>query len=242
MPRDYPDWGVTPGAVAVYSLQDMAELAARLGSIDTFDRRGDVIFADGFENGLAQWYTSVIGTSGAVSASALRARSGGFSAKLITGTEVYGLAEIDRYFPYPALSRMGNEISFVVAGSVEQYEFGLAVNDGTHQLLALIRYDSQNKTLEYYGSDEAYHVFASDVNLFAYSYLFHTCKVVGDFANSKYVRLILDSTEYDLSAYALCSRADTTDPMASVYYIIYNKTAGSKTSYADDAIVTQNEP
>jgi len=50
-----PDWGVTAGARTVYQMTDLGELAVRLGSIVTHDRRGDVIFLEDFEEGMGRW-------------------------------------------------------------------------------------------------------------------------------------------------------------------------------------------
>jgi len=61
MAHGTPDWGVTASKKTIYSLHDMGELAVRLGSIVSFDRRGDVIFSDSFQNGLGKVYASGVG-------------------------------------------------------------------------------------------------------------------------------------------------------------------------------------
>ena len=62
MARSGPDWGLRGGKATVFPLTDMAELAARLRSIDVYDRAGDVIALDDFQSGIDQWEHSGSGS------------------------------------------------------------------------------------------------------------------------------------------------------------------------------------
>ena len=64
MAHGAPDWfGTTPQGM-VHRVADLAELAARLGSPDVFDRRGNVLFMDSFENGQNNWsHGALVGVS-----------------------------------------------------------------------------------------------------------------------------------------------------------------------------------
>jgi len=54
---DAPDWyKYLPGSDR-YILEDMGELAARLRSPITYDRRGEVLYFDMMEHGLAPYFT-----------------------------------------------------------------------------------------------------------------------------------------------------------------------------------------
>ena len=75
-----------------------------------------------------------------------------------------------------------------------------------------------------------------------YLNVFHTLKVVGDFVNNKYVRLLFDSTTYDVSAYDLSESANSTAANLDVIIKNTNATDFSQTNYIDNVIVTQNEP
>ncbi|GAI56753.1 unnamed protein product, partial [marine sediment metagenome] len=80
MAHGQPDFGMYQIAKTIYRLADMGELAVRLGSIVTHDRRGDVIWMDNFDSGIAKWYQFASDDDGLVEWSAERSRSGGFSA------------------------------------------------------------------------------------------------------------------------------------------------------------------
>ena len=74
-----------------------AELAARLGSPDTFDRRGDVLWMDDFESGL-KWRTSLLGTGSLIDLTATMAASGGKCCRLVTGSANNDYAYLLRHF------------------------------------------------------------------------------------------------------------------------------------------------
>ncbi|GAI63754.1 unnamed protein product [marine sediment metagenome] len=59
MPRGYPDYGVDEELGKVLMPTDIAETAARLGSINTYDRRGSVLFQDDFEAPVLKWIPNV---------------------------------------------------------------------------------------------------------------------------------------------------------------------------------------
>ena len=88
MAHGTPDWGVTAGAVTTYQVTDLGELAVRLGSPISHDRRGDVIWWDDFECTLNKWQTVANGAGSSVALSDARARNGRYSALLISGSAV----------------------------------------------------------------------------------------------------------------------------------------------------------
>ncbi|GAI16225.1 unnamed protein product, partial [marine sediment metagenome] len=110
-----PDWG-TPGPLkTIYTLEDMAELVARLGSIVTFDRRGNIIWLDDFEGTLGKWGIETEGAGYSAQLSAEAARSGGFSAKLISPDDEEDRIGLKRWFPLPVESNIGFEFSWARA-------------------------------------------------------------------------------------------------------------------------------
>jgi len=98
MAHGQPDYGMYTLANTIYRLTDMGELAARLGSINTYDRRGDVIFLDSFESGLTAWSPSSACTGSDLVQSAKHARSGGFSAKFVCGSDGTRQAQLAKQY------------------------------------------------------------------------------------------------------------------------------------------------
>lgn len=242
MPHGTPDWAEMAPRSTVYSGIDLTELAARLDSIVTFDRRGDVVWIDDFESGIGKWQLVRNNLAGARASSAEYARSGAFSCKITAGDAATNWAGIQHYGPRPVLSKVGFEFSFSFYEETDRIRMEMEVYDGEYWVDSLIQFNPQAYTLEYLGSDNNLHEFATGVYRRDYLWLFHTAKVVVDFTTRKYVRFILDDAEYDLSAHAAYSILNAASPV--VYYLIDHRIDGVSypDMYVDDVIITQNEP
>jgi len=242
MAHGFPDWGIAAPKKTVYALQDMAEAVARLGSIVTFDRRGDVIRLDDFESGLVKCELS-IGAGGSIVACADTVRSGVLSAKLVTGAVSGRMCTITHHLPQPVLSRMGYEVSFAQLPSPGYIQWTLHLTIYSDIWYGLLRYVPIDRELLLYGSDGAWKTIDADLWLRSSKYLFHTVKIVMDFDTKYWVRAILNHKEYDLSAYELRHEFITlTEPWIYGGVQISTGDDAAKTVYVDDVIITQNEP
>lgn len=220
----------------------LAELAARLGSIVTFDRRGDVIWLDDFEDNIDKWYQLATGTGAAIALSTGAARNGAKSAKLTTGDAVGNGSYIARYLPYPALSKIGLEFSFALGSDIDYIWLYMRLYDGTQRHTGEIRYNAQSDTLEYTDSAGSQITLASSLDLAELDHMFHTVKLVIDYTDNTFARLILDNVEHDMTGFGLRSISDTPAPRLELAMGIVNNATGNHYAYVDDAIITQNEP
>lgn len=239
---DYADGGFVSGTGLYPLVGDLAELAARLGSINTFDRRGNVVWLDDFEGGVSGWHKVGAGTGNALDVSSKYARSGGYAARLTSGSEEGSSCRMERYFPYPVPGKIGFEISFTIDANTETIHIGFVGLDGTTYFWGAVRYYPDDDTLKYGNTGGTFTSFATGVDLLENDYYFHTAKLVIDVVTGKYVRFILDDAEYDLSEYDYYS-----DPLAETPYMfagfqIFCEKDTNPVSYVDDAILTQNEP
>lgn len=248
-PGDVPDYSAPRplGQVPVgpvYTSTDIAELAARLGSPVTFDRRGNVIWYDSFENGLHKWELDVA-AGGSIISSAEAARTGGLSCKMTCPNGLGDLATINHYSGFPVLSSLGFEISSTVAPHTGLIAWQLILADGTNNIGALVVWSWADHTLTVYAATGNF-VFARLVYIYpstATRFCFHTAKLVADFVNRKYLRFILDHEIYDLSMYDLTLALMPVEAHLMTTFEIANRTLGENPIvYADDAIITQNEP
>lgn len=242
MVHGQPDYGMYSIASTIYKLADMGELAARLGSIVTHDRRGDVIWLDNFESNINKWLQTTVGVGASIALSAEAARNGGLSAKLITGNAINNYAQIAKAVPYPVLSNMGFEISFVVHDDMSLYRMWQRIYTGVLALTGSIQYSHALKTLYYLDSGNVYQVIAVGIDLEDDIHLFHTMKLVVDYVNGKYKRLILNEHTYDLSAYDIYSVASGFNRYMLIWFEGLTAVAANTPFYVDDAIITQNEP
>lgn len=242
MTHGTPDWGVTAGAVTVHKLTDLGELAVRLGSIVTHDRRGDVIFLDNFEDGLGKWDTGSDGGGDSVALSSARARSGRLSALLTSGSGVGGYAQIFRGVNLPVLSGLGVELSFSVPVALETLVLQLHVLDGSRRYRFEVTYDDANNRLDRLHVGGGLTTVASGLVLAGWGRMFHTLKLVGNTLNGKYGRLILNDETYDLEGAVAYNGTDYGAPRLELTVTARGRDGYNDAVHIDDVIITQNEP
>lgn len=242
MARGYPDWGAMAAKETLYGLADLGEVVARLGGIQTYDRAGDLVWFESFEDGYPNWDAQTSGTSGAVELSADRYRSRGYSVKLTPGATAAGYARINKEITILPPSRLGVEASFVLNSNQDSQELYCAWYSGSQAIEFGLVVEIATGKLAYYGSDALWHSVAQGLNIRTYSKLFHTAKVVLDVATQKYVRLLFDHLSYDLSAYSPAVAALTAASRLSIALINRGNANGNWANYVDDIIITQNEP
>lgn len=227
-------------------LSEMRELAVRLGSIVSFDRRGKVVWLDNFEDNINKWKLFAgVGANNAFALSTDKARNGAKSAKITVGDAANAYIIIGRYLPYPKLGKMGFEYSFTVNSDIKYIVLSFGLFTTTQVTDFKVRYLPQTKVLEYLariGVPDVWTQFASGVSLMV-DVLFHTWKLIGDASKSYFSELVLNEKKYDLSAYkpAITYGVDFA-PSMFLTMGIYNNAAGDHSIYVDDAIVTMEEP
>lgn len=242
MPHGHPDYGLGAPLFTIYSTQDMAELAVRLGSIDSFDRRGNVVFLSSFEDSLNLFLKFRAGVNAAVSITNSSSRNGAFSCLLRPGDAIGDSAHLQHWSPFPASSQLGVEVSFATVHTDVIFVVENQIDDTALRHSPRISYDWDTDELSYYDTAGAPQVFASGLKLKAYDRIYHTMKVVFDIAKREFVRVILDNIEYDLSGKKYQIRVTTGSAFWFQEMGAEAKVADGTWVYIDDLIVTQNEP
>ena len=242
MAHGYPDYGVGAPYKTIYPVLDLGELAARLGSIITFDRRGNVIWFDDFEQGINKWKKNFTGFAGTITSTQERARTGGFSAKITPYPDSDSRTRMEHYMPLPIIGRLGFEFSFTWVYDVGEIVLNASLYGHDYHHSSQIRYLGGGYRRWYYLDENSNWQEIGRVILHAEDYLFNTIKLVVDYKTLKYVRLIVNETEFNLSGipYRLLSPAAT-------YFLMHYIESRPHTnvevsSYIDDVILTQNEP
>ena len=242
MPRDLPDWGALNAQETVYEVTDLGELAVRLGSIVTHDRRGDVLILETFESGLRGFQAGVSGTNAAADLSMVRAAGGQFSARLKAGSTVLKSAQLSCEYPYPTVSAFGIEVSALLPAAASRFTCRLALDDGTTRYDIAARWNGPTERLEIQtpsgwvvvGEAAPLHVFQTRI--------FNVLKVVGDPASGEYMRLIFNEQDIDISAYSLLSAVSILEPHLHIGLHHADTGTSNPIVYVDNLIVTRNEP
>lgn len=238
-----PDWWGNVPDTTVYGGPDTGELAARMGSIVTFDRRGNVVWMDEFENGLGPWEWSGSGANNAVNLGTEITMHGSLAAYLHPGEEELGEALIRHNLPFPVLGGIGIEVAFVPQEHLRTFSIILFLYDGAR------RYDYQaryNHTAGHVGVCTGDDVFPSVgvPGIQGEGYHNHCImKMVANCVTHKFERVLFNNHVYDASAHTVYSVVDTdTKPVMVAYITAENTGVYLFDVPVDYAIVTQNEP
>lgn len=242
MPHGQRDWSNIGAEEVVHGLADMAELAARLWSPVTFNREGSVYFLESFEYGIGGWATTLVGTGAEIITSALWSRNSGYSCKLVAGSTASRYALLSRTLPYPIVSKYGFEFSFKIDSNVYRLDFAAWFYDGTTLSIFNVRYDHTNSLLQIQTTGAAWQTIATGIALSDSTTPFHTIKVVINLSSGYYVRVILNDTEYNLSAYIAYQAASATGARMNVRFTDWGVAASNAVVYVDDFIITSGEP
>lgn len=215
------------------------ELAARLGSIITHDRRGNVVFMEDFEGSSLKWDEDHTGSGGECYLTNDRSYSGDQSLYLYTGATSGNITSIVRNFALPAQSKIGLELSFSPVADKVSYTIQVNFRDGTTQHVGYCLYDGNADKLQIYDGDWV--DVATSLSVTTTYQLWCHMKVVVDYATGDYVRVIFNNIEYDVSGYSMSDSASATDPRMYIRLMATVKEAINRYTYFDNFIITQNE-
>ena len=223
------------------SYMGAAELAARLGSINTFERRGQTVWMDDFEAATAKWLTYGSGSGHSEYLSNEQARIGNTSFKLTTGNAIGNVSYIEKTFPLPRSTKVGVEYSFDFYADLKYIQLTITLYDGVNSYYVDVRYDDDTQKLQYRTGLTSWGDAATGLELYNGTPTWHTLKVVFDIETKKYIRLLLDDVEYDLSGKTLYSGANSAAKNMLVRISITTNTNANNYAYIDTVIITQNE-
>lgn len=242
MGHGLPSWKKYRAIGPVYEEIRLAEHAARLGSLLTFDRRGDIVWQDDFESGLNKWEKIHDGKDAASCPNMEQAKSGGISAQLIAGSDGAHRVEYFRNLPYPAISPLGFEVSFKPQDDYE--EFRIWINLYTGGLFYRSAISHHQSSLEYRirKSDGKWGAICTAPSWQMLYAPFHTLKLVIDPESPAYVRAIFDHQTLDISGYGPHIVEDFTPARININFTFIGREGYNDWCYVDDAIITQNEP
>jgi len=241
MARGQADFGAYASLSTIGAVSDMAELAVRLGSISIFDRRGKVIDEDDFESGLKGWSTLVAG-GGTVYRASTAPKSG--SQHFVMSAVGAGVcfAQLMRHFPRFASKRLGIEFAFSAPDTGTYIELILSQYDGTNEHTAWIRVDVNASVLQYLDQAGAFQTFATIDPLRIINTVYYPLKVVGDWTDNTYARCVYAGQTYDLSAYNMYEAVNATNPITVPAMRATLRAGAGGVCFADDYILTMEEP
>jgi len=224
-----------------YRLDDMAELAARLGSIVTIQRSGKVVFLDDFESGLGGWTISFLAAGGQAIISNESTYQGGSAARLDSGIGAIPTTTITKWIPAFDWSSAGVACMFMVDGDLNNVTWVIKRYSGTRLSTWKVRYTKVAGTLSYFDDTGAPVVFATPGTIAAGSKSFHSFKFVADMRLPFYDRFYLDGVNYDLSALACQDVASADLPYMQFTIELRGDTVNNTVLCLDNIVLTFDE-
>lgn len=242
MSHGAPDnYEVSPKST-VYRLDDMAELAARLGSPINFDRMGDVIAYEDFENGNVKTIFIGAGANAIKEITGKYAKTGGFSTWLRPHNIGENNCGITLYATPISTGKIGYEASFTGESDLSHIIMEVALYDKVHMVNVGIKYVHTEGYL-YYKDNEGDYIFTQNVEVIPeWKQFWNTIKFVIDLDIDEYVRVGINGKTYSLAGIALRKTDSPTSPQTASYFIVYNNNNRTCDVYVDNIILTQNEP
>lgn len=241
MSRGSPDWGAPQANTGFILLEDLAELAARLGALSVGDRAGKVFWYDDFRHGIEAWKCVPTGTGSSVETVATLPKVSPYCAKLIGGSSPGGNTKVTKHFGFVPGGGIGAEISIMFPGTYLAWEMTLGYGNGLISYMGRLLLYQSTGILEYQDSEGEYQTIVTSVDLENESDEYHTLKLVVNFTSKKYVRCMLSGVNYDMSEIGLY--ADTPGPYNFLWFefIIYSRFGELNAVHLDSFIMTKDE-
>ncbi|KKN22379.1 hypothetical protein LCGC14_0915710 [marine sediment metagenome] len=242
MPRGQPDFGIYTETPVASGISDPGEAAARLGSINVYDRRGWTVWMDDFEAPSFKWI-SFVSPPGALPVLVTTASwRGAQSVYLNAVAGAGGISGMLKIFPLLRLGRLG--IEFWTRGvTVSPGYLGLVFDifDGTNQSRAEVRADFLADTVSIVTPAGTIVIDTGAFPLLALM-PFVPIKIVVDMDDDTYTRLMIGHQEYDISAHALVPVGATTNRLIRAQFSLNGAAGGDSYAWLENFILTQNEP
>jgi hypothetical protein len=241
MTHGAPDYSNVQKLGGVYRLDDMAELAARLGSLMSYDRRGDIFWSYGFNDGIGDFTELALGANAAVSLNNTYFHNPPYSLELKSGDAIGNLARISRLFPVPYNLTMGFAVAVRPTATTDT-----CVIDVMHYTGSVLHYtnliiDFANGQITISNQEDDPYTITTSVGYLSSSFVFNHFKLVVDLNDHTLVRFGLNDNNYSLAGYTMKNEASAT--AERIYFDVLNKnTAALSTEmYVDSIIITTNE-
>jgi hypothetical protein len=239
---DYQDGGFYAGHGGYPVTKDLAELAARLGSICTYDRRGTVFLLEDFQEGMPAWVPATGGTGAEVKMTTNYPYCGAYAVRLIAGSDSGQQTSIATYMNPQEVARWGLETGVAFFTDFDQFRIEIQRLDGSYRhVTKAIIHKGEGKLM--YEKSGGGNVAIADLPTLVASFgIYHSLKIVGDFGDKELIRIMFNQDEYDLSGIEMTKYADSSLPHVLLRFTFVGREGENDWCQVGYAISTQNEP
>lgn len=242
LPLDMPDDYIWQPGSGKSQLADLGELAVRLGSTVTYDRRGSVYWYDDFENGIGAWQVTGAGTEFLARYVSTHVQNGLLSMKIYTGSGSQDTVVVKKRLSSALLTTYGLEVTFSVGNNVAAFSPSMVFSKSDERIEPGIIIFPYTSTLVITDADEGQVTIATVPIVENSEFLFHTVKFTYDFINNKYGRLMFDRFSWDISSYSAPTGAPLAVEELTTEITAVDNASGEGASFIDNVIVTVGDP
>lgn len=226
----------------VFQQMGLGGLAAVLHPAKRFDFRGHVVWWTDFDEGLQGSLPASDHVDSTYSISTDRASSGGMSLKLDPRGADDAYVEWSRTLGMAVPKKVGYGTSISLDDSPYLLRWLIYYYDGTNRNQGQLRYDPDSGDWEIRKADGDFETILEGYELRTGSSTWHEVKLVVDFENDIYLRLLVGDHEVDLSEYGLYVTAAADLKGVVVLFAAFGSVDVSEACYLGSVVVTQNEP
>lgn len=239
---DLPDWHPTLPDSRNYPMKDQGELAARLGSLVSYDRRGDYLWGDDWRAGFAAWIQNSSSDNGDFEVVASEVEVGGFAGQVTASTTSPYLSQIQRRYGHPAEAKYGFALLFRPGKAFAQLQLAPNYSTPDANYAFAVRYNYSAEAIQVEDKSLSWTTVLSDVPIRVSQAPFYHFKVVVDLENLRYHRLVWGWQEVDLTSYTPPEGAATDDTHLLTAINLYGTGDTFELVVYDRVIVTVYEP
>lgn len=239
---DNPDYQkYLPGSLR-FSLQDMSELAARLGSIHRYDRRGEYMYGWDGRDGLGGWTVAWVAANDNVTIASDQCFMSAYSMWLHNHNQVGSACSVRRSITGFDEGREGVEISFQPGNNAIRLDVNYYSSGKVNSYNFLIRVNGNGNNIQIRDHTGVMRTVLTVGDLVSNPNLFHVMKLVVDFDTGYYVRMMFDYTEVDLSMWRGIPSAPASPPLKRLELTCSITGEILANTYIGHVIITANEP
>lgn len=237
-----PDPSISADAFGNVNQINLSELSARLGSLTNWDRTGNLIWFEDWENNVITWSQSTAGVGSALSIGTTERYTGTYSLTMLATAGIGNYAKINRGVDVPPDGKIGLEVAFQPSMQNHYFNVGIDVDNGINRYKGAISYDSSDGSVDYWNSGGTWTKLAGTKRISPQFHSFSHFKMIIDNTTGKYVRAKLGSKEWDMSDIAMQSLATQLYQLCLLTIKHENNNAGfSAIAHLDNVIYTINE-
>jgi hypothetical protein len=242
MSHTLPDYTTKYRLSRFFANIDDAELAVRLGSPVTMDRRGSVVWMDDMNSVQNKWNVDYSVGTGWTGLSHHTANHGDASMLVRTPNNANAIVSISKYMNSIKGERIGLELSWCSADDVPRIGLCYFQYDGTNYTQGALWFYTLTDVLYVQDDVPALVPIANNVGWQEEVHSWYTMKVVMDLTKGKYVRAMINNDEYDISSINLTKAAIVNPDWLAIFIYVSKVAATSHDVYLDDFILTTDEP